>query len=85
MHAYGHPTGQHGQEQVEQTVAMSNPKGPSPDRDQAQYLRDQLAHRDAELEHVRSERDTDLPKKKTTCTYAPTQLCSKRLEVKSGE
>ena len=29
-----------------------------PDTDQVQYLRAQLAHRDAQLEHVRSERDT---------------------------
>ena len=46
------------QEQLAQTVAMSAPNMPSPDRDQTQYLRAQLAHRDAQLEHVRSERDT---------------------------
>ena len=40
------------QEQLEQTIA------PSPDRDQVQHLPDQLAHRKAQLEHVRSERDT---------------------------
>ena len=37
------------QEQLAQAAAT-----PSPDRDQAQYLRDQLAHR---FKHVRSERD----------------------------
>ena len=30
---------------------------PSPDRDQVQYLHAQLAHRDAQLEDLRSEQD----------------------------
>ena len=33
-------------------------KKSSLDRDQTQYLRAQLAHQEAQLEHVRSERDT---------------------------
>ena len=46
------------QDQLAQTVARSAPSAASSNRDQAQYLRAQLAHRDASLEHVRSERDT---------------------------
>ena len=46
------------QEQLEQAVAMRAPRAPSPDKDQVQYLQDQLAHREAQLEHARSERDT---------------------------
>ena len=34
------------QEQLEQAVAMCAPRAPSPDRDQVQYLRDHLAHRE---------------------------------------
>ena len=39
---------------------MSAPNLPSPDKNQIQYLRAQLAHRDAQLEHVRLERNTNL-------------------------
>ena len=45
------------QEQLAQSVANSAPMT-STTSDQAQYLRAQLAYRDAQLEHVRSERDT---------------------------
>ena len=45
------------QEQLAQTVAHSAAM-PSQTNDKVQYLRAQLAHRDAQLEHVRSERDT---------------------------
>ena len=38
-----------------QTVAARAPNTLSPDRDQVQYLRAQLDHRDAQLEQVRSE------------------------------
>ena len=51
------------QEQLAQTVASSAPSTSSTN-DQVQYLRAQLAHRDAQLEHVRSERDTHLSKNK---------------------
>ena len=47
------------QEQLAQMVAASAPRIPSPDRDQVHDLRAQLAHRDAQLEHVRSKRGTD--------------------------
>ena len=46
------------QEQLEQAVAMRTSRGPSPDRDQVQYLRDQSVHREAQVEHIRSKRDT---------------------------
>ena len=52
------------QEQLAQTVAMSALRMPSPDRDQVQYRRAQLAHRDTQLEHARSERDTHSSTKK---------------------
>ena len=45
------------QEQLPQTVAKSAPSTSSTN-DQVQYLRAQLAYQDAQLEHVRSERDT---------------------------
>ena len=45
------------QEQLAQTVARNAPSISSTS-DQVQYLCAQLAHRDAQLEHVRSERDT---------------------------
>ena len=51
------------QEQLAQMVAMRAPNMPSPDRDQAQYRRPQLVHRDAHLERVRSERDTHFVQK----------------------
>ena len=51
-------------EQLAQTVATSAPRMPSPDKDQVQYLRAQLPHRDAQLEHVRSERDTHFVQEK---------------------
>ena len=47
------------QERLEQqAVAMRTPGGASPDRDHVQILRERLAHRDAQLEHVRSQWDT---------------------------
>ena len=45
-------------------MAMRAPRAPSPDRDQIQYLRDQLAHREVQLEHVRSERAIHVVQKK---------------------
>ena len=45
---------------VAQSLAMSAPNLPSPDRDQVQYLGAHRAHRDAQLEHVSSERDAHL-------------------------
>ena len=45
------------QKQLVQTVARSAPSTSSTN-DQVQYLRAQVAHRDAQLEHVRFERDT---------------------------
>ena len=51
------------QEQLEHAVAMRTPRSASPDRDLVLYLRVQLAHRNAQLEHVRSQRDSYLSKK----------------------
>ena len=66
--------GQLPQEQLAQMVAMSAPRMPSPDRDQLQYLRAQLAHRDAQLEHVRSERDIHfVQEERIASAYASTQ------------
>ena len=52
------------QKQLEQAVAMRTPRAPSSDRDQVQFLWGQLAHREIQLEHVRSERGIHLSKKK---------------------
>ena len=43
---------------------MKAPRMPSPGRDQIQYLRTRLAHRETQLEHVRSERDTHFVQEK---------------------
>ena len=51
------------QEPLDQAVAMRTLRGPSSDGDQVQYLRDQLAHSDAQLEYVRSERYTHFVQK----------------------
>ena len=62
------------QEQLAQTVAHSATM-PS-QKDQVRYLRAQLALRDAQLEHVCSERDTHthtLFKRDSASTYASTQ------------
>ena len=67
------------QEQLAQTVARTAPSTTSSNRDQVQYLRAQLAHRDAQLEHVRSERDAHLFKKKNcllTCVCSAVKLKS---------
>ena len=48
-------------EQLEHAVAMSTPRTASPDRDHVQYLSNlcqQLAHKYAQLEHLRSQRAT---------------------------
>ena len=59
------------QEQLEQTMAMRTPRGSSPDRNLNQDLRDQLADREAQLEHVRSERDTDFVQEELhICAYS---------------
>ena len=57
------------QKQLEQAVVMKAPRAPSPDRDQTQDLRDQLAHREVQLQHVRSERDTHLAQEEGLLAY----------------
>ena len=61
------------QEQLAHSVAMSAPDPPSPERDQTQYLGAQLAHREVQLEYVRSERDSHFVQEKNylrTCVYS---------------
>ena len=58
------------QEQAAQTVATCAPRTSPPNRDQVQYLRDQLAHREAQLEHVRSERDADFVQEEELLAHA---------------
>ena len=60
------------QKQLAQSVAHSATM-PSKTNDQVQYLRVQLAHRDAQLEHVRSEHDTHFVQKKELLAHTSTQ------------
>ena len=59
------------------TVAMRALNMPSPDTDQIQYLRAHLAHREVQLQHVRSERATHFVQEKNylhTCVYSAAKL-----------
>ena len=66
------------QEQLAQTVARSAAM-PSQNNDQTQYLRAQLAHRDAQLEHVRSERDTHFAQEEELLAHRATEV-QKRMD-----
>ena len=45
------------QERLEQIIAGMTPRSASPDRDHMQHLQKQLAYKDAQFEHARSQRD----------------------------
>ena len=62
------------QKHLEQTATMRTPRGPSPDRDQIQYLRDQLAHREVQLEQTLGQNEILILSKKKNhlhrCAYS---------------
>ena len=66
MFALGRPTvslGRKRQEQLEHAIAMRIPRSPSFHRDHMQYLQEQLAYKNAQLKHAKSQRDTHLVQK----------------------
>ena len=52
--------GRQRQEQFEQTIVMKTPRSSSPDKGHVKHLLKQLAYKDAQPEHARSQRDTHL-------------------------
>ena len=72
MHALGRPSiniGRQRQEQLEQAIAMWTPGSSSPDRDHVQHLQEQLAYKDVQLEHARSQRDIHFVQKEEFLTH----------------
>ena len=74
------------QEQLAQTAKYATMPSQN---DQVSYLRAQLAHREAQLEQVRAERDNHFIQEEeealAASTYVSTQQLIKRLEIQSGE